>query len=217
MSKERTFPRWLGLLGVVSLLPYTAAVVLSPLAYPGYQWMAQAVSDLSAEYAPSKMLWSQLAAPYEACGLVSIMMVWVFVRGRLNKPLRLGIGLFAIMNWVSTLGYGMFPLSASGFSGTLQDILHTYVVTVAVVLLSIASLALIVLGGLRCYPSLSVWAGLALGMMLVGAIGVGVVPRAYFGIAERFSVFAATVFNGILGIYLFRGFPGERQPGGSGS
>ena len=43
----------LGLLGLVSLLSYTAAVVFSPLAYPGYDWMAQAVSDLSAADAPS--------------------------------------------------------------------------------------------------------------------------------------------------------------------
>lgn len=43
----------LGLLGIVSLLSYTAAVVFSPLAYPGYDWMAQAVSDLNAADAPS--------------------------------------------------------------------------------------------------------------------------------------------------------------------
>ena len=43
----------LGLLGIVSLLSYTAAVAFAPLAYPGYDWMAQAVSDLSAADAPS--------------------------------------------------------------------------------------------------------------------------------------------------------------------
>ena len=43
----------LGLLGIVSLLSYTAAVVFSPLAYPGYDWMAQAGSDLSAAAAPA--------------------------------------------------------------------------------------------------------------------------------------------------------------------
>lgn len=42
----------LGLLGVVSFLSYTAAVVFAPLAYPGYNWLAQAVSDLSAVNAP---------------------------------------------------------------------------------------------------------------------------------------------------------------------
>lgn len=47
----------LGLLGVLSLLSYTAAVVFSPLAYPGYDSLSQAVSDLSAVNAPSKALW----------------------------------------------------------------------------------------------------------------------------------------------------------------
>ena len=53
---KKTFLQKLGLLGVVSFLSYTAAVVFSPLAYPGYDWMAQAVSDLSAADAPSLAL-----------------------------------------------------------------------------------------------------------------------------------------------------------------
>ncbi len=46
----------LGLLGIVSLLSYTVAVMYAPMAYPGYDWMRQAVSDLSAADAPSKVL-----------------------------------------------------------------------------------------------------------------------------------------------------------------
>ncbi len=209
---KRSLIQWFGLLGVVSLLSYTAAVVFSPLAYPGYNWMAQAVSDLSAENAPSKMLWSQLASPYGACGIVSIMMVCVFIQGKLNKTLRFGIYLFAFMNWVSTVGYGMFPLSDSGYAGTFQDIMHTYVVTVLVVLLSIIALILFMVGGFRDkqYKSLAIWATVTLLLMFIGSIGVGVVPKEYFGIAERFSVFAATGFNAVLGIYLFRGFPSEK-------
>ena len=48
---KRTLTQKLGLLGVLSFLSYAAAVVLAPLAYPGYDWMAQAVSDLSAAFA----------------------------------------------------------------------------------------------------------------------------------------------------------------------
>lgn len=55
----------LGLLGILSFLSYTAGVVLAPLAYPGYNWMAQAVSDLSAANAPSLALWNQLTALYK--------------------------------------------------------------------------------------------------------------------------------------------------------
>ena len=44
---KQTLTQKLGLLGVLSFFSYAAAVVLAPLAYPGYDWMAQAGSDLS--------------------------------------------------------------------------------------------------------------------------------------------------------------------------
>ena len=47
MIKEKSLLNYCGLLGVAAFISYTAAVVFSPLAYPGYNWMAQAVSDLS--------------------------------------------------------------------------------------------------------------------------------------------------------------------------
>ena len=52
----------MGILGIVSFLSYTAAVIFAPTAYPGYQWLGQAVSDLSAANAPSRTLWNQLAS-----------------------------------------------------------------------------------------------------------------------------------------------------------
>lgn len=206
--KKRTLIQWLGLLSVISLLSYTAAVIFSPLAYPEYSWMAQAVSDLSAANAPSKMLWNQLSSLYGVCGMISIMMVCVFIQGKLNKLLRIGIYMFTVMNWVSCIGYAMFPLSDSGYAETFQDIMHTYIVTVLVVVLSIVSLVVIMIGGYRNkqYKSLAVWATFALLLMFAGAIGINIVPREYFGIPERFSVFAATGFNAVLGVYLFYGF-----------
>ena len=53
---KKSLMQRLGLLGVVSFLSYTAAVVFAPLAYPGCSWMAQAVSNLSAANAPSLAL-----------------------------------------------------------------------------------------------------------------------------------------------------------------
>lgn len=69
---KKTLTQRLGLLGIVSLLSYTAAVVFSPIAYPGYNRMAQAVSDLSAADAPSLALWNQLSAFYNACEIVCV-------------------------------------------------------------------------------------------------------------------------------------------------
>lgn len=198
----------LGLLGIVSLLSYTAAVMYAPMAYPGYDWMRQAVSDLSAADAPSKVLWGKLSCLYGNCGLVSVLMACVFEQGRLNGTIRSGIYIFALMNWVSNVDYTLFPLSSSGFAGTFQDFMHMYVVTVLVVLLLIASLVLIMIGGYRTgqYKSLAIWASAALALMFIGVVGTNVAAREHFVILERFSVFAATGFNAVLGIYLFNGF-----------
>ena len=64
MIKKKSLLNYCGLLGVAAFLSYTAAVVFSLLAYPGYDWMAQAVSDLSAANAPSLQLWNQLSSLY---------------------------------------------------------------------------------------------------------------------------------------------------------
>ena len=194
----------LGLLGVVSFLSYTAAVVFAPLAYPGYNWMAQAVSDLSAANAPSLALWNQLSALYSVCEVVCVTVVCIGIQGRKTKQLRSGIYLFAAMEWISAVGYRMFPLSDSGYAGAFQDVMHM-AVTALVVLLSIVSLVIIIVAGAKSKScrSYGVCAAVALAMMLVGAVGMKLVPAAYFGVVERFSVFAATGFNAALGIRLF--------------
>ena len=79
--KKKTMLQKLGLLGLVSFLSYTAAVVFAPLAYPGYNWMAQAVSDLSAANAPSLALWNQLSALYSACEVVCVTAVCLGMQG----------------------------------------------------------------------------------------------------------------------------------------
>ena len=170
---KRSLIHWLGLTGIAALLSYAAAVIFAPFAYPGYNWMAQAVSDLSAEAAPSRQLWNQLAAPYNICSVICATCVALFVsQNQVSSRLfRVGIYLFTAMNWVSAMGYGMFVAGCR--DGRNRGI--------------------------------AVWAAVAFGMMLVGSIGTGVAPPEYFGIAERFSVFAAVGFNAVLGWYLFSG------------
>ena len=194
----------LGLLGVVSFLSYTAAVVFAPLVYPGYSWMAQAVSDLSAANAPSLALWNQLSALYNVCEVVCVTVVCIGMQGQKTKLLRSGIYLFAIMEWISAVGYRIFPLSDSGYAGAFQDVMHM-AVTALVVLLSIVSLTVIIAAEAKSRDcrSYGVCAGIALAMMLVGAMGMKLAPAEYFGVVERFSVFAATGFNAALGIHLF--------------
>ena len=203
--RKKNFMNYCGLLGIVALLSYTVAVVFSPLAYPGYNWMAQAVSDLSASNAPSLGLWNQLSSLYNICTLICAMMVCAGIQGKGSRLLRSGIYLFTAMEWISAVGFSMFPLSDSGYAGTFQDKMHI-LSTILVVLLSIVSLVMLIIAGVKRkeYRSFGVFAGIALGMMLVGALGMNIVPKEYFGVVERFSVFAAVGYNAVLGIELFR-------------
>lgn len=208
---KKSLIHYLGLLGVVSLLSYTAAVLFAPLAYPGYDWMAQAVSDLSAESAPSRMLWNQLASLYAPCGIVCCTVSCIAIKNCCSKLVRIGVYLFAVMNWVSAVGYTSFPLTEAGMPNGFQNAMHL-VVTGAVVALSVLSLLLICVGGLRknACRFLGYFAVLALVLMLLGAIGTNVVPPEYFGLPERFSTFAAVGFNAVLGIYLYCGLDKEK-------
>ena len=210
---KRKLINLLGLTGVVALISYTLAVVVSPVAFPGYNWMAQAVSDLSAESAPSRMLWNQLAALYGVCNVVCVTCVSVYVSEKkvYSKPLRIGIYLFTLMNWISNVGYAIFPLADSGKEiASAQEIGHI-VVTALVVILSIVSLLIMIVSGLKNKETkaLGILALIAFLMMLTGAIGRTAAPEEYFGIVERFSVFSAVGFNAVLGIFLFNGF-GEK-------
>lgn len=201
---KKTLIQILGLLGVISFISYAVAVVFSPLAYPGYNWMAQAVSDLSAKNAPSLSLWNQLSAFYNVCEVTCVTIVCINIQNKNTKLLCLGIYMFAIMELISAVGYRMFPLSDSGYAGTFQDIMHM-IITFIVVLLSIVWLSIIIVSGIKAKncKSYSICAMVALLLMLIGALGMKIVPQNYFGIVERFSVFVAPGFNASLGLHTF--------------
>ena len=195
----------LGICGIISLLSYTAMVVFSPLAYPGYDWLSMAVSDLSAVGAPSAELAGQLNALYGPCGLVSIMAVCVAAKNLKTRILRLGIYFFAAMEWISDVGYKLFPWVADADSGHPQNIMHL-IVTALVVIFSLAALILSIIGAEKeGMKSLFIWACVCLTAMLLGPIGTGIMPKAVFGLFERFSTFSAITFNAVLGVFLLRG------------
>ena len=202
---KRKLIHWLCLSGAVSLMFYLLHDFIGALYYPGYDRMRQALSDLTAANAPSMIVARGLSSVYGLFGCLSCVLVCLIIQGRGNRILRLGIYLFAVMNWISGVGYSLFPLSDSGYAGTFQDVMHVYVVTTLVVALSILSLILLIIGGLKDknYKSLALCASVALALMCMGPIGMNVVPVAYFGIVERFSTYSAAGFNAVLGLYGF--------------
>ena len=122
-----------------------------------------------------------------------------------RKSLKAGICLFTAMHGVSAIGYSLFPLSGSGYDGSVQSFIHVYIVTALVVLLSIVSLILIAVGSFRDHrKGLGFLSLVALACMFFGAVGSMNLPKEIFGIVERFSTYSAVVFTGILGVYWYR-------------
>ena len=214
--KGRKLENWLGLFGVAGYIISLLANIIPPSTYPGYNWMGQAISDLFAKNAPSRDLYTQFTTVSSAFGLVFVTLSCLYVQNRLNRTLRVGIYLFAVLSWVNNMGYTLFPLTESGYAGTLQDIIHVFVVTAAVVILSIASFTVIMAGGYRNrkYRSIAIFATLSLCGLIIGTIGLGLAPLGYGGLMERLSVFSASGFSFVLGFYVFIGFDlmeGKRQ------
>ena len=195
----------LGICGIISLLSYTAMVLFSPLAYPGYDWMSMAVSDLSAEGAPSRELAGQLNALFGPCAVVSVMAVCVAAANFKSKTLRLGIYFFAAMEWICDVGYKMFPWVKDASGSHPRNVMHL-IVTALVVVFSLAALILTAVGAKKeGMGSLRNWALACLAAMLIGPMGTALLPKSVFGIFERFSTFSAVVFNAVLGAFLLTG------------
>ena len=106
MIKKKNLLNYCGLLGVAAFLSYTAAVVFSPLAYPGYDWMTQAVSDLSASNAPSLRLWNQLSSLYNVCTLVCAMGMNIVPKDYFGIVERFSV--FAVTGYNAVLGIELF-------------------------------------------------------------------------------------------------------------
>lgn len=201
----------LGICGIISFLSYTAMVVFSPLAYPNYNWMTMAVSDLTADGAPSQMLANQLNSLFGPCAIVSIMAVCVAVSHCKSKAFKAGVYFFAAMEWVCIVGYTMFPFLNGAPNSHPQNVGHI-IVTALVVIFSLVSLVLIAIGAKKDnIKSLGVWAIICLVAMLIGPMGTSLLPKAVFGLFERFSTFSAVVFNMVLGIYLLKGKFGDNN------
>ena len=208
MEKKKLI-NWLALSGILSIIFYLLHDIVGTMNYPGYNPMSQAVSDLTATDSPSFIIASGFVTVYKILSCLCSAIVCILVKNEKKQIFRIGIYLFSIMNFISSIGYALFPLSSSGFDGSIQSIIHVYVITTLVVLLSIVSLIIIAVGSLKGenkHKLLGILAIIFLVLMFIGAVGSQNVSKEIFGIVERFSTYSAVLFTGILGVYGFKGF-----------
>lgn len=206
MMKRKKLESWLCLSGVISIIFYLLHDVIGAMYYPNYNWLSQAVSDLTASDSESFVVASGFVTVYKIFNCLCCALLCIIIKNQKSKILRTGIYLFAIMNYVSAIGYALFPLSSSGYDGSVSSFIHVYILTTLVVLLSIISLVIIAVGSFKGdnkHKVLGALAIITLILMFVGAVGSANVSKEYFGLIERFSTYSAVIFTGILGIYGF--------------
>ena len=202
--KNKKLINWLCLSGVISIIFYLLHDIIGAMNYPGYNWMSQAVSDLTSTDAPSFVVASGFVTVYKILNCLCCALLCILIKNEDKKTLRLGVYLFSIMNFISAIGYALFPLSSAGYDGSMQSFIHVYILTTLVVISSIVSLVLIAIGSFKSkYKLLGISAIISLILMFIGAVGSANVSKDIFGIVERFSTYSAVVFTGILGIFGF--------------
>ncbi|HCC35549.1 MAG TPA: DUF998 domain-containing protein [Ruminococcaceae bacterium] len=208
-TQIRNRTQWFVLtLGIAATIFYFLHVIIGSMNYPGYDPLTQAVSDLTAAAAPSREIASAFTHVSGICTVALCVLLCVYYQGKVNRPFRLGVYLFAVMHGVSAVGYTLFPLSG-GKTASFQDTMHI-VVTALVVVLSIASMILIAVGSFkrRTQRIFGIVTLAALALMFIGSIGTGALP-AYFGVAERFSVYSVTLYSAVLAVFAFAVRPRE--------
>ena len=199
----KSLGRWTLVCGVTSVIFYFLHDVIGAQYYPGYEWTKRAVSDLTATDAPSFAVASGLVTVHKIFACICSAYLCVMVKNE-RKVFRVGVYLFALMNAISAIGYALFPLSGSGYDGSVQSFIHVYVLTALVVSLSIVSLILITIGSFKEKNRLlGILSIVALLSMFFGAVGSFNMPKEIFGLIERFSTYSAVIFTGVLGIYGF--------------
>lgn len=201
---KRRLINWLCLTGVLSVIFYLLHDIIGGLNYPNYNYLSQAVSDLTAVDSPSFLIANSLSKIYGTFNCVCCILLCILFEDTINKQLKRGIYLFTIMNYISLIGYSLFPLSSSGYDGSVISFIHVYIVTFLVVLLSIVSIILLIKGFKNEKNKLyTILTTITLLLMFIGAIGTANFPKEYFGLFERFSTYSAVILTGILGIYGF--------------
>ena len=191
------------LLGIFSVIFYFLHVILGEIFYDGYNPLAQAISDLTASNSPSKNIARLFSMLYGVCAVSFSIGFFVCIKNKINKAVTVSAFIFCLMNTVSFFGYTFFPLSESGYADTFQDKMHI-VVTVLVVLLTIASLVLYSIGFFRTkeHKRLGIISITTLLLLMAGAMLINTMPKEYFGVAERINVYSIILYTGILSLWM---------------
>ena len=190
--------------GVVAPLLYIAADIVAAMRYPGYSYVSQVVSELSAVGAPTQRLLFATGAIY------GVLVIAFGIGVLLDRSMR-AVGLLIVVDaLVGSLG-AVVPMNPRGSNGSLTDTLHlVYVVAIVGLMIAYIAVGASKRGkAFRVYSIATIVALLlffALTTLYVPRISAGL-PTPGVGLVERVSVYAPVVWLLVFAIVVLRAIP----------
>lgn len=204
-ANRSLFVRALLLCGAASSVLYAIIDVIGAASYPGYDYSAQAISEMSAVGAPTASLLAPLYALWSILFLAFTPGVWIV--GRARRPLRWCAALLLAVAIVGS-GFSLFPMSQRSAVPTFSDTMHLVVAGAIMLLLSAAILA----GarsferGFRVYSAASVSVMLLFFLVTMRDVPnvAADLPTPYMGLSERISMAAWLLWTAVFSVKLLR-------------
>jgi hypothetical protein len=199
------FVRTLLLCGAASSVLYPIIDVIGAGSYPGYDYSAQAISEMSAIGAPTASLLAPWYALWSILFLAFTLGVWIV--GRTRRPLR-WCAAFLLAVAIVGSGFSLFPMSQRSAVPTFSDTMHLVVAGAIMLLLSAAILA----GarsferGFRRYSAATVIVMLIFFLVTMRDVPnvAADLPTPYMGLSERVSMAAWLLWIALFSVKLSR-------------
>lgn len=198
--------RWLLAAGIASSAIFLAGdIVAGTFFYPGYDFTAQQVSELSAIGAPSQAFWAVVGYPYSILAFAFAIGVWAAADRLSLRIAAVLIGLFALNGYA----WGTFaPMHMRGAQFGTTDTMHiAFAVSAVTLMLGYIGFGAAAFGrGFRIYSAITVVAMLAAG----GVVGTQVAkiaanePTPWMGLVERISVHGPGLWLAVFAVLLMR-------------
>ena len=205
MDKNGKIIKAISLLGLLGSIFYFLHIIFGNIFYNGYNPLAQAISDLTALNSSSRKIASIFSMIYGIFTVIFSIGFFINIQNTINKIVTLGSFIFCAMTIVSFFGYTFFPLTESGYADTFQDKMHA-IVTIFVVAFTISAMIFFIIGFLKSknYKHLGIISLCTLLLLFLGAMLINILPKEYFGIAERINVYSIIIYTGILSIWMYK-------------
>ena len=189
--------------GIIAPLLYIYTDILLGLSWSSYKFSSQAISELSAIGAPTRISWIVMTFLYSPLIMVFGIGVWKIAKN--SRPLRITGVLLAIWGFLGYI-WLLFPMHLRGAIGSTTDTMHLVMSAITVLLMtSFIGFGSTVLGKKFRFYSIST----ILTMLIFGAIVGQQAPRVaaqlptpLMGIMERISVYSPILWVLILAISL---------------